>query len=80
MGALMFDPAALDAVVSRVLLNTPDIPEGHHGAFVTVANQDGIRAAIAIKVGDEWHVEASVSHGWHDGSAVAYGAKVTGTF
>jgi hypothetical protein len=76
----MFDPAALTAVVQRVLANSPDIPEDHHGAFLTVANEQGIRAVIAMKIGDEWRIQADVAHAWHAGSTITYGVQVSGTF
>jgi hypothetical protein len=76
----MFDPAALEAVVQRVLATTPEIPENHRGAFLTVANEQGIRAVIAVKVGDEWTIKADIAHAWHADSKITYGVQVTGTF
>ncbi len=76
----MFDPAALEAVVRRTLAASPDIPEDHHGAFLTVANEQGIRAVIALRVGDDWQIRADVAHAWHAGSTITYGVQVTGTF
>ena len=76
----MFDPAALTAVVQRVLVNSPDIPENHRGAFLTVANEQGIRAVIAVKIGDDWTIKADIAHAWHADSKITYGVQVQGTF
>jgi len=53
----IFDPAALEKVVQRHLADVP-IPEDKRGAFITVGNQDGVKAAIAVRVGDTWSVGA----------------------
>lgn len=75
----MFDPAALNSVVQRALADSPTIPEDAHGAFLTVANQDGIKAVIAVKLVDTWTVKAVVDHAWGS-SSVNYGVAITGTF
>lgn len=75
-----FDPHALQLAVQRTLEDSPEVPEGAKGAFVTVANQDGIRAVIAVKVADSWQVQAAVQHGWHDGDTLEYGVSVRGTW
>lgn len=74
-----FDPAALQHVVAKTLADSPDVPVGAQGAFLTVANTEGIQAVIAIRVADQWQVKAVVSHGWAS-STVDYGVSVTGTW
>ena len=77
----MFDRAALDRVISMALDTSLVIPEDARGAFVTVANQIGVKAVIALKVNDAWRVEAVVAHEWkRPPGASTYGVKVTGTF
>jgi hypothetical protein len=78
----LFDERALQLAVQRHLESVP-IPEGKRGAFVTVGNQDGVRAVIAVRVGDEWSVGAFLDvdrhpddHDW----GVDYGVIVKGTF
>jgi hypothetical protein len=75
-----FDPAALQLAVQRTLADSPDIPEGARGAFLTVANQQGIKAVIAIKVAEGWLVQASVSDRWTDPDQVEFGVRLHGTW
>lgn len=75
----MFDRDALSAIVKKTLDENVTIPEDAHGAFVTVANNEGIKAVIAVKLADQWTVKAVVEHNW-DTKDVQYGVSVTGTF
>jgi hypothetical protein len=75
-----FDPKALELAVQRTLHESPDVPDDAKGAFLVVANQDGIKAVTAIKIDDRWRVEGVVSHGWHEGDTLEYGVSVRGTF
>lgn len=78
----LFDQDALEATVRRTLDDAVlVIPPDAHGAFLTVANQDGIKAVIAVRIADAWQVKAVVEHDWRDkADAVTYGVTVTGTF
>lgn len=75
----LFDPAALQHVVATTLADSPDVPVGARGAFLTVANNEGVKAVIAVRVADGWQVKAVVSHGWAS-TQVDYGVSVTGTW
>jgi len=75
-----FDPQALQLAVERTLADNPEIPEGAQGAFLTVANQEGIKAVIAVKINDRWQVQAAVSDRWADLSKVEVGVSVKGTW
>lgn len=75
-----FSPEALELAVQRTLQDSPIVPEGARGAFVVVANQDGIRAVTAVKIEDRWQMEAVVSHGWHEGDTLEYGVQIKGTW
>ena len=80
MTAGMFDAMALDAIVQRTLLDNPTIPEGAHGAFVMVANANGIKAIIALKIAETWTVDAVVEREWRDDAPIKFGVTVTGSF
>ena len=53
----MFEPQALQKIVKDSLVN---VPEDHHMAIVTVANKDGVRTAVAVKINNEWDVQGYV--------------------
>jgi hypothetical protein len=75
----MFDPHALQAVVAKTLHESPAIPEDAHGAFLTIANQDSIKAVIAVRLQGDWEVQAIVEHAWGS-RRVEVGVVVSGTF
>lgn len=75
----MFDQAALNAVVKKTLDENVTIPEGARGAFVLVANNDGIKAVTALKIKGDWQIRGVVEYDRADND-VQYGVSVTGTF
>ena len=75
----LFDDRALAQVVERTLRDAP-IPDEKRGAFVTVANATGIKAAIAIKVDDCWQVHAYAERLWGKDEPITYGVAIQGTF
>lgn len=74
---MIFDPAALEKVVNDTL-NNYDVPAGHKGAFVTVANGDGVQAVIATRLNDTWQVQTNV--GFTHDHGVEYGGSVKATW
>lgn len=75
----LFDPSpTIENAVRKALADKPDIPVEHHGAVVLVANQDGIHAVAAIRVGKDWDIGAGFSYDHAHG--LAYSAEVMGTF
>lgn len=76
----LFDSRALQHVVEQALTDSPEVPDGKRGAFLTVANQDGIKAIIAVKVDDRWTMKAVVEHPWASDDPIQYGVEITGTF
>lgn len=74
----MFSPAELDAAVKEAFVTATDIPPGHRGAFVTVADQDGVKAVLAQKLNDTWTVTGYVDHPWMGG--LSYGATIQATW
>jgi hypothetical protein len=76
----LFDSRALQHLVEKTLTDSPEVPEGKRGAFLTVANQEGIRAVIAVKVDDRWTLKAVVEHPWASSDTINYGVEITGTF
>ncbi len=47
---------------------------------MTVANQDGVKAVVAVKIADRWTVQAVVEKSWHADDPITYGVVVSGTF
>jgi hypothetical protein len=74
----MFSPDELNAVVQQAFKVQSDIPAGHKGAFVTVADKDGVKAIIAEKLGGNWVITGSVDHPWSGG--LSYGATIQTTW
>ena len=75
----MFEPAALQHLVATTLAEV-DIPADKRGACVLVANQDSVKAVLAVRVGDGWKVQAVVEHEWTNGAEITYGVSVVGTW
>jgi hypothetical protein len=73
------DPAAIQHLVARALAASPDIPEDAHGAFLTVANQESLKAVIAVRLHGDWTVQSVVEHAWGS-KTVAVGVVISGTF
>jgi hypothetical protein len=62
-------PAELNTLVTSTLAlaSTSNIPDGHKGALVAVADGQGLKIAVASKVGPDgspWVVQAYVDHEW----------------
>jgi hypothetical protein len=74
----LFDPDALAAVVHRTLVESPDIPDGAHGAFLLVADQESAKAVVAVRVADGWKIEAMIETPWTDVRRVQVGVAVKG--
>ena len=60
----VFDTHALAKAVNAALLDAPDVPRDHRGAFVTVADAHGVTAVVAAKVGAHWQIQSVVTHDW----------------
>lgn len=43
-----------------------EIPEGHTHVVLVHADTEGVDAAVAIKVGDEWRIAADVEKRWKE--------------
>lgn len=79
MNSSIFSDEALQNIVAKTL-STVEIPDNKQGAFLTVADNFGVTAVVAIKVHDDWQIHAAVSRAWKDGNSLEYGVSVTGTF
>ncbi len=73
-----FTPESLQKAVQTALMNDPDLPPGHKGAFVTVATHEGVKAVVATKLNDHWTVTGEVVLPWAGG--LNYGATVKATW
>ena len=60
----LFTDIALTKAVNDAFLLSSGIPADHRGAFVTVANKDGIKAVVAHKINERWVITAQVDHPW----------------
>lgn len=74
----MFTQDALEKAVNDAFLMSSGIPENHKGAFVTIVNQDGVKAVIAHKLNNTWIVTAEVDHPW--AGDLEYGAAIQATW
>jgi hypothetical protein len=54
------------------------LPADRRGAVVAVATNDGVKAAIVARVGDDWQVQGWVEKPWE--GSFTYGATVLFTF
>ena len=52
---IMFEKEALDAIVKKQLVT---VPEDHTIAVVAVANQDGVKLVTAVKIKEDWEIQA----------------------
>ncbi len=75
----MFDRESLNQAVHQALIDTPDIPHDATGAFVLVANETGLHAVTAVKIGERWNVAAEFSYAGTRES-IGYGVQVKGHF
>lgn len=69
----LFSPSALQTAVRAAV--TDIVPEGKNGALVAVATTQGIKVAVAARVGNGWEV-VGVLEKPHDGP-LAGAAQVT---
>lgn len=72
----VFDYNALAKAVNETLTTT-DVPVAHRGAFVTVADGHGVKAVVAVKVGDTWKIQGVVEQAWHGGVNAGVSVKAT---
>ncbi len=75
---MAFSDADVATAVSQAFAVAEAIPPDHRGGFVTLADQDGVKAVIAEKVGGVWAVTAYVDHPWS--GALQYGATIQATW
>lgn len=70
-------PDAIKAAVASALSQDVNIPAGHRGALVTLANLDHMSIAMATRVGDNWFVELTGSHEWTGDNQIGVISKLT---
>jgi hypothetical protein len=75
----MFGPDELKKSIEDTLNSTITIPDGHKGAFVTIADLSGVHVAVAAKVGKGWIVEGEVAYLPHAGG-LETGVKIQKTW
>lgn len=78
MGDLqIFSPDKLRETVQRAL-DQPDVDlTDKRGAFVLVADQDGVKAVTAMRVNDVWTIQAAVEQPWKGQPTIGATVKAT---
>lgn len=72
IGTPIFTDFSLQQAVNRALANLP--PDHTFALVAHVDNDTGASLSAAVKVGDEWKLEASVVKGWTE--PFRFGAEV----
>lgn len=70
-------PEKIKAAVASALANDPDIPAGHRGALVLVANTDQVEVALATRIRDGWTVDLVAAHEWTGDNQIGIVSKMT---